>query len=532
MSLWPFFELAGRSPSRQRAFRQLVAVQSVVLGAALGWCAIYRPARAGEVLSLALLVLGIVEGALLIGWRLAQWPKSKAMELLFVTSLSPRNSMVGEQLVGLVLLGFLVLSSLPLLVVAVGLGWIEPAIAMVSPAYAYTFGAMTGFGLVSWAYEPQAVRKWGERAAIVLLLTYLVVGGLAGERTFALLSGLPHGLGYAVRDAFLAMHRNNPFALLHRLAWGHESGLLSPLLKVEAAGLGLTAIFLARSAWRLKPHYIEYQYQPKKGAEKRKGEPAIGDAPLAWWAVRRVSQYSGRINLYLAGGASVMYALFVLLEDRWPSFLGSHMFLVFERMGGVAGIGAGLVVLAAVPAAYQFGLWESSAAERCKRLEIFLMTPLAPDDYVEASWRASWRRGRGYLYCAAVLWTAGWLGGRISAPQLLLAIAGAASLLLFFFAVGHHALAESSRGTSMGFGLSVVLPLGVWGLAHTPAEGLATVIPPGPVYFAIADPHRGWIVGAASVALAAAAAALLHRTMRGFDEALRHWYDANVGRAA
>jgi len=46
--------------------------------------------------------------------------------------------------------------------------------------------------------------------------------------------------------------------------------------------------------------------------------PPVGDRPLAWWAVKRVSEYSGRINLWLAGGFCVLYAAYLIAESRWP----------------------------------------------------------------------------------------------------------------------------------------------------------------------------------------------------------------------
>ena len=61
-------------------------------------------------------------------------------------------------------------------------------------------------------------------------------------------------------------------------------------------------------------------------------------------------------------------------------------------------------MLAAVPAAFQYGLWDSTDQDRCRRLELLLLTDLSGDDYCHAALAAAWRRGRGYFVVAVVLW--------------------------------------------------------------------------------------------------------------------------------
>ncbi|WP_410971866.1 hypothetical protein, partial [Salmonella sp. SAL4445] len=82
---------------------------------------------------------------------------------------------------------------------------------------------------------------------------------------------------------------------------------------------------------------------------------AFRDGPLAWWAVRRVTKYSGRINLWLAGGFGVLYALFTVAGPHWPAWLGRQVFVMFDQFGGIPVLATGLVLLAAVPAAFQYG---------------------------------------------------------------------------------------------------------------------------------------------------------------------------------
>ena len=83
-------------------------------------------------------------------------------------------------------------------------------------------------------------------------------------------------------------------------------------------------------------------------------------------------------------------------------------------MGGVPGLATALVVLAAVPAAFQYGLWDSNTQDRCRRLELLLMTELGARDYWSAAAAAAWKRGRGYFFVALVLWLAGAIAGKIT----------------------------------------------------------------------------------------------------------------------
>ncbi len=65
----PFFTLAAVSPSRQHTFRAVLIAHLAALGfnaLILQWTgALRRPLAVGNLL----LIAGIVEGALLVGWR-------------------------------------------------------------------------------------------------------------------------------------------------------------------------------------------------------------------------------------------------------------------------------------------------------------------------------------------------------------------------------------------------------------------------------------------------------------------------------
>src|SRR5262249_53622262 len=158
-------------------------------------------------------------------------------------------------------------------------------------------------------------------------------------------------------------------------------------------------LLMWRGACRLQGHFHERHYEPAKDVSGEK-RPAVGNQPLSWWAVKRVTEYSGRINLYLAGGFCLLYALYVLAGDPWPVWMGRRIFQMCDMAGGAAILGAALVVLAAVPAAFQYGLWDSSVQDRCRRLELLLLTNLQPRDYWDAAASAAWVRGRGYFLTA------------------------------------------------------------------------------------------------------------------------------------
>lgn len=531
--MWSFLVLAGRSVKRQRLLRQLAAIHTLVLTitmvAALHWKTSSPGAALVEATGLAALLLGIVEGSLLVGWRLAQWPKSQALELLLITSLSPISAMLGEQLAGIALLGLVSLSSLPLMAWGVGAEWITFEDAAVLTLMGWLWGSVTGLGLAWWAYEPVRVRQWGERLGLIILTLYLVVGGLMGEKTLHLLALAPWGLGDWVRTSFWAFHWNNPLALIHRRAFSCEDpeALTRSLLVVNGLAMMAIVAFVARSAGRLKSHYIEIHYLPKSLNRERR-RPLIGEAPLTWWAVRRVQQYSGQINVILALGAATLEASYVLLGEHWPSWMGRDVFLVFDQMGGVAGLVTGMVLLSATPAAYQFGLWDANDSDRARRLELLLLSRFRASDYLQASWRAAWSRGYGYLAAAGLLWWSAWWGGVIGVGQALVAMLAAAALGAFYFAVGFAFLARQT-GATVGFLLCVATPAAVWGLSQSAWRPLAQLFPPGALFASLSSNQNELFIALVSLATLAISLLLLWRGSRCFDMELRRWYERHHG---
>src|SRR5262245_54293000 len=81
--VYPFLTLAFQSGNGQIAFRRATVIHVALVA---GFCTVPIHSTTPY---LALLIAGIVEGAWLLGWRLAQLPKSQALEFLLVTPLRP-----------------------------------------------------------------------------------------------------------------------------------------------------------------------------------------------------------------------------------------------------------------------------------------------------------------------------------------------------------------------------------------------------------------------------------------------------------
>jgi hypothetical protein len=563
-----FFTLAARSPSRQGAFRRTLVFHLLTLLVGL-WVinrltdGVWDPDRHGTasasaaaLLGYLLLTAGIVEGATLLGWRLTQLPKSQALEFLLVTPLRPRRVLLAEAAVGLVRLSLVTLSGLPVLVLLTLGGCLNPFDLVPLLLMPFTWGAITGLGLTTWAYEPLIARRWIERGTMLLIVVYLLVGVLAGEHLKEVLAELPDFLERGFMIGFEGFHRYNPFAVLHywlqpelkdldralfvgRWNLGVEVSAWERALAVEGCALAVVGLCLARSAARLHGHFQDRHYRPLFDDEGgRRGR--IGDRPLAWWAVRRVTEYSGRINLWLASGFGAIYAAYIVLValHAWPDWLGRRVFEICDSIGGVPGFATALVVLAAVPAAFQYGLWDSNAQDRCRRLELLLLTELGPRDYWGASTAAAWRRGRGYFATAVLLWAAGGLATLLSAPpevtmvpavlQFLGALAAGIVLWSFCFALSFRAFSRGAYSNGLGMLLSVGLPLLTLVLNASGWPLLAALLPPGSVYaLAARPPALAWLVGPAVVGVLTLVVARIG--LRRCDRELRRWYDLHQG---
>jgi hypothetical protein len=391
----------------------------------------------------------------------------------------------------------------------------------------WTWGAVTGLGLTVWAYEPETIRRWGERVMLVLVILYLAVGVLAGEHLAHWLGWLPGGLGEWFVFGVQAFHRYNPFAVVQ--FWFTEPLIATGrrMVGLEITALSLAGLLLARSAGRLRGHFHEMHHRPALN-RRRDRCASIGEQPLSWWAVRRVTEYSGRINLWLAGGFGCLYALYTVAGPAWPPWLGKSVFAIFDSAGGVPVWATALVVLSAVPAAFQYGLWDSNAQDRCRRLELLLLTRLSGIDYWRAAALAAWHRGRGYLVVAFLLWVAGAVAGSFTILQALAALAAGVLLWSLYFALGFRAFSRGAAANAFGLGLTLGLPLLAFGFRQLGYPALTAVVPPGNVYCAaVFGPTCTWFLGAG---LAGLLALLVGRNaLASCELRLRDWYDKHHG---
>jgi hypothetical protein len=531
-----FFRLAAVGQGQQRGFRRAVAAHVTLLAGCLAWTCQHPQDGAWRTGSV-LLTAGMVEGAMLLGWRLTQLPKSPALEFFFVSPLRPWRFFIAEAAVGLYRLTLITLSGLPVLVLMAVAGLLDLLDLGPFLLLPLTWGAVIGLGLIVWAYEPRTVRRWAERILLVLLVLYLGVGVLAGEHLADWIKRLPEPLGEGILLSYEAFERYNPFAVLRFWLEQRESAGWERLWGLELASLLAALLLLTRAAGRLRGHFNERHYRPAVERRRVRGladtSRAPGDRPLSWWAVRRVSEYSGRVNLWLAGGFGLLYALYTIAGPYWPSWMGRRIFQIFDQAGGIPVWATALVVLAAVPAAFQYGLWDSNPHERCRRLELLLLTRLSAVDYWQAAAAAAWCRGRGYFGVALLLWFAAAMAGQIDIVQGLAALAAAILLWGLYFTFGFLAFARGTQANRLGLGLTIGLPALAFVLEQLGWRAGTGLLPPGAVYHVTAlsgGSHLplAWTLGAVGSALLML---LLARVgLARCESELRGWYEKHHGK--
>lgn len=527
--LWAFFKTAVCSPGRQYGLRLATLLHLVTITGVIVSTLALPPAVALPILGQSMLLVGIIEGAFLVGWRLTQLPRSQSLEFLLVSPLRPFRVLLAEATVGLTFLLFITLTTLPWLIFLAALGRIAPVDVVFLPLMAWTWGAFTGLGLTWWAYEPRRVRRVAELVLLIGIMIYLVVGILAAEKLPMWLAALPGGWGGTIIAALENMHFHNPFSVMQDWCMHGPAWVQARAVRLQVGALVCLGLMLARAAARMKGHFHERHYRPQFDASRR-DRGRMGDRPLTWWAVRRVLEYAGGINLYVAAGFGLIYAIYLVAGDAWPSWLGRKAFEVVE-MGllGVPGVVTALFILAAVPAAFQYGLWDSSLQDRCRRLELLLMSELDGDDYAHAALSAAWRRGRGYALVAVLLLAAAAWAGRITAWQALAAAWGGGTLWVLYFSVGFWAFARGLQANGLGSILTLGLPLLVFAFYQWGWGPSMVVLPPGAIYASLTQPV-GWANAVLPTLYLVAAVGLLQSTKARADSLLRRWYDLNQGK--
>ncbi len=527
-----FFLSAGRSPSRQKNFRTTLTLHLCFLAALLVVLCYTPTATTMSLVAQTLLCTGITEGAILIGWRLTQIPKSQALEFLLTSPVQPGWVFLAELLVGLYQLMLVQLGGLPFLLAMLFTGQIEPDGILVLMGMTFFWGVVTGLGIIVWTYESRFVRKIGEYVAMAGILIYLVVGVLAGEHLRSWLQAFPHWLGQGIYDLVLRFYQFNPFGIIQY--W--FSAEFIPWLGWERLEyhLGVTfflsILMVLRGKVRLLGHFHDRHYRPLESNRLDQSD-RIGNQPLSWWAVRRVMEYSGRVNQWLAGGFCLIYATYIVAEPHWPIWMGRLVFQIVDRLGGPAMLITGLLILAAVPAAFQYGLWDANESDRCKRLELLLLSELTGQDYHAAALAAAWRRGRGYLFIAMFLWIALLLAHRIDVLQFLASLAMGAIFWGMVFTIGFRAFSTGVQANRFGSLMTLGLPLLTYAAFRMQYDFLACLLPPGAIFHALTDrPDWLWAIGPISLSLLTLF--LEKKSMNSCDANLRDWYNRRHGPAA
>ena len=491
-------------------------------------------------LAKAHLLVGIVSGGCLVGWRLAQLPKSRALEFTLVAPGSDWEFVGGEALSAMVKLVVVLTAPLPILLLLCGNGWLSGVSVVAIYGVPIAAGCLTGLGLAVAAYEPPWVRQLMERLLLLVIVLYLVICGILGATFVPWISAQWHEWrlsGGAVSTVLETGGQLNPFRLMDDVTSALDSVSAVRVASVICLLLTLSAACLCRLVRRLRPHQYEENYERQFDA--RAYQQSVGTQPLSWWTARRVSRFKGNINLYLAWATIGLYSSWLVLADRWPPWLATPLLWMIESFGGGALLAAAAVQLAVVPTAFLNGLWDSNEQQRAARLELLLVTPLSARQYLAASVTAAWCRGRGYVLAVLVLWCATLYSGRIDAVTTL--TLGAVTLVYFLlsFSVMFRFFARSDSDhdvTVRGMFWSVGIPLLTVALFQSGAFVAFAASPLGAVYLlTLPAAARYELVGANGVALSqllwasqafyfTLSVVLLRRALVCFDAEIRAWF--------
>lgn len=452
------------------------------------------PLLAAHRLATTLLMAGLVTGGCLTGWRLAQFPKSRAAEFQLVTPSSDAQIILSQASAGLLRTLLVIATAAPFVFAAWGAGWIDVmqlGALCVVPVLA---GTLAGALLAVVAYEPVWLRRLLERLVLASILVYLLLFGLLGSyfvpRLYAWKSDVGRSNAWANVQSLEAWI--NPFRLMREIGDYPAADFAPRAVSVSIFLMTLILLCWWRLAVRLRTHYYEENYGAAR--HRRTGLFQLGSNPLSWWTARRVSRFKGNVNLYLAWATVGLYSCWMLYQQGWPNWLALNQLRLIESAGGEAMLAAACLHLALVPTAFLAGLWDSNMQERSGRLELLLTTPLAAQQFLLASLKAAWMRGRGYLLAAMVMWIATATAGRISWSScvVLICLSLAYAALYFATAFAHFAKAVTDKAvTSRGLLWAVFAPLATVGLFLAGLPRLAALTPLGAVYI-VATPQSGW----------------------------------------
>ena len=328
----------------------------------------------------------------------------------------------------------------------------------------------------------------------------------------------------------MTLHHGNPFGVVRNWFTLREGPQAAWPLFVQVtiiAGV-MMGLFGLRATFRLKGHFHDRHYKPLESDRIDQSEH-IGERPLSWWAVRRVMEYSGRVNVWLAGGFCFLYSAYIIAGDHWPPWMGRLVFQIFESWGGAAVVATAMSVLAAVPGGlpvWALGLVHlrplqaARTAAALRPLRPRLLAGLARGG-VAARLRLPHLRGDalglpGRVGTGRVAQRAGRRDGRVATVGVFLR--GWLSRLL-----------DRASCERIGFDPHSRLPSPDGAPHPRQLESLAAFLPTALCYLPLKSGlTETWLAGFA-VTLAITIS-LTDRGLSHCDRELRAWYDANQGR--
>jgi len=526
-------------------WRSLIVATVAVLGVVTLATSRQSPILATEAVATTQLLAGLLVGGFLTGWRVAQFPKSRAAEVQLLAPVSDWVHVGGELAAGMIRTAIVLMAITPMVVGLVALGWLRPGEATVLVALPIIGGWLAGLLLAVIAYEPVWVRRLLERGFLVFVLVYLVSLGLFGQWFVPRLL-VWWDVQTSQPAAPLAITAGwfsylNPFRLLS--AAGDHSGnvSLTRLAAVAALLLAISGLCLYRLVRRLRPHYDEFHFaaRSKRGGRSKR----LGNWPLSWWTAHRVGQFKGRVNLYLAWATIGLYGGWLIAGENWPAWLATGQLRVFAQLGGQALLATAALQLAVVGLAFLNGLWDSNTAQRVGRLELLLVTQLEARDYLRASIVAAWTRGRGYVLGVLAMWVTSAVAAKLtwSACLGLVWLAGAYLVLSMGVAFRNFARLPNDRAVGLwGLGWSVGMPVLTVALFQFDLPRLAAVTPLGAVFLASMPPQDYvrltlwsptilWTMALlASIAWTAIGLGLITSALRDFDAEIRDWFETQL----
>ncbi|QGJ68736.1 Hypothetical protein PBC10988_3970 [Planctomycetales bacterium 10988] len=486
-------------------------------------------------------LLAIIIGGSLTGWRVTQFPKTRAAEFFLIIPRNDWELVTAEVLSGMMRTSFLMLVSSPLVCAMWGAGWMGGLEAFALLVVPLLCGWTAGLALTAIAYSPVWFRRLAEKGILVMILIYMVVFGLFTQYfvrgIFGYLLSWSRSTDSTWYHPSNLLDYMNPFQLLGSLGFGDPALLPGRLCGVIGLLGGFCLLTYGWLGWRLRRHYWEENY----GQQYRRKEflKPIKENPLAWWTARRVSRFRGNVNLYMGWTTIGLYSSYLIFKEQWPPWLGEHLMMFFTMMGGAAVLGPAALQFGLVPIGFLNGLWDSNQQQRVGRLELLLVTDLTARDFFWGSVVASWTRGKWYFAAATVVWAASAYAAEITwGTFLLLFLCGTIYVVCFFsIAFRNFARLRGDRETAnWGLSMTVGIPMvtiGIfwlkWGLlgAFTPLGGLYLLALPEDRQQAILGlSSTGTILLVVGVSLVYLCGAifLIWTALRKFDAEIHQWF--------